>query len=273
MSSSPSSSGVLSATGMVDALDSRDSLPDALDLAWRRAYLADGPLDVQVPAGYEDPAVIADRDARFAQRRAADWADLGRYRDDNARAAGQPIDAVFLGDSITEAWAMADPDLFSGGVLNRGIGGQTSAQVLLRFMADVARLRPRVVHLMVGTNDIAGNTGPTTLADYQDAITAMLDLAASHRIRSVLALPMTVAQIPWRPELGDVTVRFDRLRSWLSETAVARGLVQVDYLPAFTDAAGRVRDGLLRDDVHPTAAGYRAMRPLADAALASALSA
>ncbi|HEY9546337.1 MAG TPA: GDSL-type esterase/lipase family protein, partial [Solimonas sp.] len=102
-----------------------------------------------------------------------DWPQLGRYRDANRALEGIPQKLVFIGDSITEMWQAADPALFGKGIVNRGISGQTTPQMLLRFMADVVGLRPRAVHLMAGTNDIAGNSGPTCTADYQNNIIAM----------------------------------------------------------------------------------------------------
>lgn len=128
------------------------------------------------------------REAREEALRARDWPNLGQYRDANRTLAGVSPKAVFIGDSLTEFWLAGDPGMFrygliSGGVINRGISGQTSPQILLRFMADVIQLKPAVVHLLCGGNDLAGNTGPTTFADYQNNIIAMVTLARLRRAR------------------------------------------------------------------------------------------
>ena len=115
-----------------------------------------------------------------------DWAWLCRYHAANLALPGGRADIVFIGDSITEGWGHFQPALFTGGIVNRGISGQTSPQLLVRFMADVVALKPRVVHLMIGTNDIAGNTGPTTPEAWKNNVRAMVELARVHDIRVIL---------------------------------------------------------------------------------------
>ncbi|HEY5806682.1 MAG TPA: GDSL-type esterase/lipase family protein, partial [Povalibacter sp.] len=117
-----------------------------------------------------------------------DWAWLGRYRDDNAKllASGAKVSTVFLGDSITEGWAQTDPAFFAKGNVGRGISAQTTPQLLVRMHADVIALKPRLVHIMAGTNDIAHNTGPMTAADSKNNLMAMCEIARAHGIRVVL---------------------------------------------------------------------------------------
>src|SRR5690606_2994033 len=121
------------------------------------------------------------------------------------------------------------PDLFSDGVVNRGVSGQTSPQILLRFMADVIALRPRAVHLMCGVNDVAGNTGPTTVDDYKNNILAMLDLASVHGMSVIVGSLTPVGDMPWAPHIGNARERVAEINSWLSNLAEARGLMFVDY--------------------------------------------
>lgn len=197
---------------------------------------------------------------------ARDWPALCRYRGENRALTGKPRpDVVFMGDSITEGWKQADPAFFSDRVLDRGISGQTSPQMLLRFPQDVIALRPRVVHLMAGTNDIAGNTGPGTVEDYQHNITVMLDLAAVHGIQVVLAAIPPARLLPWAGI--DPRPRITQLNAWLAQQAKARRLVFVDYAEGLTDGAGGIAAAYSEDGVHPNAAGYARMRPLTERAL------
>src|SRR5690242_20109703 len=131
-----------------------------------------------------------------------DWAWLGRFREDNAKllASGAKVDAVFLGDSITEGWARNDEEFFSKGNVGRGISAQTSPQLLVRMHADVVALKPRVVHIMVGTNDIAHNTGPMTAVDTHNNIMGMCEIAKAHKIRIVLGSVPPASKYWWRPE-------------------------------------------------------------------------
>ena len=258
--------------GMVDHLPGNGGPPPEA-LAFATAYMAEGEMDPALLAKLGDPEFLAERERRKAAQRQVDWANLGYYRDDNAARAGQATDVVFIGDSITEMWRIAQPDLFTGGVVNRGISGQTSPQILLRFMADVVALKPRAVHLMCGINDVAGNTGPTTPQDYRHTILAMLDMARANAITVILAGLTPLTGLPWSPEVRDPRGRAGELDLWLGALAAERGLIHADYRPALVDADGALRADLTRDGVHPDAAGYALMRPIADAAMASALAA
>lgn len=189
-----------------------------------------------------------------------DWAWLGRYAEDNHRllASGRRPDIVFLGDSITEGWRDKRPAFFTPGRVNRGIGGQTTPQMLVRTMADVVALRPRVLHLMAGTNDIAGNTGPMTVDQTQAMLTAICRLAQSGGIAVLLASVPPARSFPWRPGLDTVTP-IRAINAWARATAPGLGATFVDYTPALADADGAMRPGLAYDGVHPTAEGYVAM--------------
>lgn len=205
------------------------------------------------------------------EQRKQDWAGLCRYQAENAALPRDAhIRVVFMGDSITENWLAADPAFFSGGIVNRGIGGQTSPQMLLRFYADVIALHPRVVHIMAGTNDLAGNTGPTSPQQYKNNIMAMCDLAGVNGIRVVLAgIPPTVL-FPWRAELrpGPLVIA---LNTWMKHYAAQRKMVYVDYAAVLADASGAMRADLSHDGVHPHRSGYHRMKPLTERAIATAL--
>src|SRR5690606_23327793 len=180
-----------------------------------------------------------------------------RYQAANAALADGPAPSVvFMGDSITEGWVDGDPALFADGVVGRGIGGQTSPQMLVRFRQDVVALKPRVVHIMAGTNDIAGNTGPAQIRDFQNNVLAMLDIARANDIAVVLAGIPRSRRLYWR-EL-DPRPLIRELNAWLRDTAAERGLVFVDYGAALADNDGGLRADLGNDGVHPNRAGYAA---------------
>lgn len=256
---------------MVDRLDSKGFGPSEEDYAFAEAYLAPGDLDPKWIALLADPDRRARREALAAERKARDWAALSQYREANEALAGQAVDVVFIGDSITEFWRVAQPDLFTGGVVNRGISGQTSPQILLRFMADVVALKPRAVHILCGGNDMAGNTGPSTIRDYQNNILAMLTLAQAHGIGVVLGALTPFNVVSWNPAVGDLRARTAELNSWQSTLAAERGLARADYFAALAYADGLMKPEFHRDGVHPTRAGYAVMRPVAEAAMREAL--
>jgi lysophospholipase L1-like esterase len=197
-----------------------------------------------------------------------DWAWLGRYRDDNAKliASGAKVDAVFLGDSITEGWARMDPAFFAKGNVGRGISAQTTPQLLVRMHADVIALKPRVVHIMAGTNDIAQNTGPMTPEDSKNNLRAMCEIARAHGIRIVLGSVPPASKYWWRPELQPKAAAI-AMNDWIRGYAKEIGAVYADYAAALTDAKGNVKVSLAKDEVHPTAEGYAVMRPIAEAAV------
>jgi len=248
--------------GMVDHLDSSGAGPSQAEIEFATAYLQPGPMDPAILARLSDPARVAAREELEARRRAHDWAQIGQYRNANAALAGLPApEAVFIGSSITEMWTMADPELFSDGIVGRGIRGQTSPQLLVRFMPDVVALRPAIVHLLGGVNDIAGNTGPSTPQDYQNNIRAMAALAQAHGITMILGSILPCAQY---------RQRVAQLNAWLQAFAQDQQLVWADYHSVLAGPDGAMRPGLARDGLHPVREGYALMRPVAETALAEA---
>lgn len=218
-----------------------------------------------VPGRHFAPPPVPLRDAPLSGQAARDWGNLCRYRAENA-ALTRNVSIVFMGDSITEMWKVAEPGLFTGGVVDRGISGQTSAQMLLRFQADVVALKPRAVHIMVGTNDVAGNTGPTTEQAYRDNIVAMTTLARANGIRVILGAIPPAAVFWWAPNLRPAA-QIARLNRWLADYARRGGFAFIDYHRPLATADGALRDDFANDGVHPNRAGYAAMRLAGRAAL------
>jgi len=206
------------------------------------------------------------------ERLHSDWPYLARYRDQNLqlKTSGMRIDAVFMGDSITEGWLQKAPAFFIPGRICRGIGGQTTPQMLLRFRQDVIDLQPRVVHIMAGTNDIAGNTGPSTLKMTQDNFLCMSEIAMANKVHLIFASIPPASDYPWRPGLDTVTP-IAALNTWMMAQAQRLQATYADYFAVMADGKGGMLDGLSSDHVHPTEAGYATMRPVAEAALARAL--
>lgn len=206
-----------------------------------------------------------------ADRQAKDWPYLCRYASENAAvlASGIRPRVVFLGDSITENWKQGDPSLFGPTSLDRGISGQTTPQILLRFYQDVVALHPRVVHIMAGTNDISGNTGPTTDQAIVDNIRAMIDIAKANNVRVVLASITPSKGFSMRPGF-DPSPRIAAVNQQLVRLASERRVTWVDYFPALVDSAGGFNPALANDGLHPNRAGYAAMRPLTEQAIARA---
>lgn len=197
-----------------------------------------------------------------------DWAWLACYREENAKllAAGAKVDVVFMGDSITEGWARTDPGLFSNGIVGRGISAQTTPQMLVRMHSDVIALKPRVVHIMAGTNDVAGNTGPMRPEDTQNNFKAMCEIAKAHGIRVALGASPPASKYWWKPEIQprDAVLA---LNAWLRGYAKQIGATFADYAEVLSDGKGGVNLAFAKDEVHPTAEGYKAMRPIAEAAV------
>ncbi|HEX7741222.1 MAG TPA: GDSL-type esterase/lipase family protein [Sphingobium sp.] len=209
--------------------------------------------------------------AAAEKRKAKDWPDLCRYAEENARllATGQHPHVVFMGDSITENWKPGDPALFSGGNVDRGVSGQTTPQMLLRMYPDVIRLRPRIVHIMAGTNDISGNTGPTSDETIVDNIRAMIILAKANRIKVVLGSITPSSGFTLRPG-PNPAARISRVNGLLRQLATEQKVTFVDYHAPMTDKDGGMRAGLANDGLHPNRDGYAIMRPLTEKAIAQA---
>lgn len=228
------------------------------------------------------PTAVAQPSAdEQARRRAAqdvklrnDWPDLQRYRDANAKLSPPVTNehrVVFIGNSITDGWARYFPAMFPGKpYIGRGIGGQTTPQMLVRFRQDVVALRPKVVVILAGTNDIAGNTGPSTLEMIEDNIASMAEIARANGIRVVLSSILPVYDYPWKPGL-EPAPKIIAVNNWLKRYAAQHGDVYLDYHSAMADERGGMRPELASDGVHPTEAGYRVMAPLAEKAIREAL--
>jgi len=197
-----------------------------------------------------------------------DWAWLARYSNDNDRliASGAKVKVVFLGDSITEGWATNDPAFFSNGIVGRGISAQTTPQLLVRMHADVIALKPKVVHIMAGTNDIAQNTGPMTPRESQNNLMAMCEIARAHEINIVLGSVPPASRYWWHPTIQPKPVAA-ALNDWMRAYAKETGAAFADYATAISDSEGNVRLDLAKDEVHPTPAGYAIMRKIAEAAI------
>ena len=219
------------------------------------------------------------KDREFAEfnqasqmRTRQDWAGSCRFRSANESAATASATerprAVFMGDSITENWGMGDPDLFEHGVLNRGISGQTTPQMLVRFRSDVIALKPRAVHILAGTNDVAGNTGPNRPQDFKDNIMSMAELARAHGLHVILGSIPPAASFNWRPQLKPVA-RIRELNQWLRDYASQNGFDYVDYYSVLAGPSGELKPELSNDGVHPNRSGYRLMRKLVEQMISS----
>jgi len=208
------------------------------------------------------------------QQLRADWANLAKYREANstlAPPANNENRVVFMGNSITEGWHQYFATMFAGKpYINRGIGGQTTPQMLVRFRPDVVALKPKVVVILAGTNDIAGNTGPSTLEMIEDNLASMAEIASSNGIKVVLSSVLPVFDYPWKPGL-EPAPKIIALNKWMKDYAATHGAIYLDYHSAMSDERGGMRTGLASDGVHPNEAGYRVMAPLAEQAIEKAL--
>jgi acyl-CoA thioesterase-1 len=206
---------------------------------------------------------------------AVQWAQMDKYKAANEQA-GLPKEGekrvVFFGSSTTENWGSKYGSVFFPGkpYLNRGVSGETTAQMLLRFEQDVVALHPAVVVILAGSNDVAGNTGPTTLPEIEDNLRAMAVLATAAGIHVVLASQQPTTDFPWNHGMHPAADLL-ALSEWEKSYAQEQGLVYVDYYVALVGPDGSYKPGLSVDGVHPTAEGYRIMAPLAEQAIAAAL--
>jgi lysophospholipase L1-like esterase len=210
-----------------------------------------------------------------AQAAATDWPNLAKYRPTNAELSPPTPEenrVVFMGNSITEAWAKSFGQLFPGKpYIGRGISGQTTPQMVLRFRQDVIALKPKVVVILGGTNDIAGNTGPSTLEMIEDNLASMTELAKANGIRVVLASVLPVYDYPWKKGL-EPAPKIVALNTWIKDYAAKNGAVYVDFYTPMADERQGMKGDLSPDGVHPNAAGYAIMAPLVERAIAEALS-
>jgi lysophospholipase L1-like esterase len=211
------------------------------------------------------------RDQRILQ----DWPNLARYREENANLAPPAAGVnrvVFMGDSITNGWGRHYGKFFPGKpYLNRGISGQTTPQMLVRFRQDVIDLKPKVVVILAGTNDIASNTGPESLADIEANLTSMVELAQANHIRVVLSSVMPVCDYikPQTARRPPETIL--ALNAWIKDYCDKNGLVYLDYYTPMLDDHKMLKKELTFDGLHPNDAGYEVMSPLASEAIAKVL--
>jgi len=204
-----------------------------------------------------------------------DFAGIGRFAEENA-ALGSPARGeqrvVFLGDSITAGWSDAAPEFFAGRpYIERGISGQTTSQMLLRFRSDVVALEPAVVVILAGTNDIAGNTGPMTNEMIENNLASMAEIAAENEIRVVLSSILPAASYPWRPEVESPVFRILAINGWLKDYAERNDHIYADYYSAMVNDSGGMIESYTTDGVHVTRDGYAVMQERIEAAIDEAL--
>jgi len=257
-------------------------------------FIAIGAAKAQAPASAQGGApngappncaelpVLAERLAQ-ADKILHDWPNLARYAEANAAVAAPAkleLRVVFMGDSITDAWVSPEYGGFFPGkpYIDRGISGQTTPQMLIRFRPDVIGLQPKVVVILAGTNDIAGNTGPMTLGQIEGNLASMAELAKANKIHVVLASVLPVSTYG-HDQLGNpLDMRVNRppekileLNAWIKRYAAENGHTYLDYFSAMVDPQGLLQKDLSEDGLHPNAKGYALMSPLAEQAIRSAL--
>jgi len=224
------------------------------------------------PAAAPAPAPVTAWEVEHQKQLKEDWPWLSHFKDENMKlappAAGEDR-VVFMGDSITQGWHL---DLSFPGkpYVNRGISGQTSPQMVLRFRQDVIALKPKVVVILAGTNDIAGNTGVMTLEQSEDNVASMADLARANHIGVVLCSVLPAFDFPWKPGLTPAP-KVVALNAWMKAYAAEKGYVYVDYHTAMKDERDGLPATLSHDGVHPLPAGYAVMAPLVEAGIAKVL--
>jgi lysophospholipase L1-like esterase len=193
---------------------------------------------------------------------AQDWANLKRFQEENAQL--KSIDSTkkrigFMGNSITEGWIKSRPEFFEGKpYVNRGISGQTTPQMLLRFRQDVIDLKPSAVVILAGINDIAGNTGPSSIEMIMDNLISMAELAIANKIKVVFCSVLPAKDFPWRPGL-EPAEKVIKLNAFLQNYSKEQGLIYVDYFSAMVDGSNGLKEDLGYDGVHPNALGYSIM--------------
>jgi lysophospholipase L1-like esterase len=235
------------------------------------------PVAATAPATQTAPAPVdAAKQIATMEAKLADWPQLGRYRAENATlGAAESGRVVFYGDSITDGWGRRPNtgEFFPGKpYVNRGISGQTTPQMVVRFRQDVIDLHPAAVVILAGTNDVAGNTGPMTPEMTEDNFRSMVDLAKANGIRVILASITPAADYPWHKGLAPAP-KIKALNDWLKGYCVTHSVTYLDYYSALVDQSGGMKEGTSFDGVHPNAAGYAIMGPLAQAAIDKTLGA
>ncbi len=212
--------------------------------------------------------------ASIINLQAQDWANLGKYQAANRDLgipAGGENRVVFMGNSITEQWSSFTPNFFTKKEhINRGISGQTTPQMLVRFRQDVIHLQPKVVVILAGTNDLAGNTGPSTVAVIYDNIVSMVEIAQVNNIKVVLSSVLPVYDYPWNSDL-EPSGKIIELNALLKQYASLNNCIYLDYFSAMVDERNGLDSKYTNDEVHPTRKGYKVMIPLAEEAILKAL--
>ena len=207
--------------------------------------------------------------------RMRDWAEMARYRDANKTVvplARTDARVVFMGDSITDGWQQPRYGGFFPGkpYVDRGISGQTTPQMLIRFRQDVIDLKPKVVAILAGINDIAGNTGPSSAKMIEDNLASMAQLAKANGIKVVMCSILPAYSFPWRPGINPVP-KVTEVNNWMKEFAAKNNFVYCDYYDAMVDERKGLPANLSKDGVHPTEEGYKIMEPIVQKAIAKAL--
>lgn len=205
---------------------------------------------------------------------AQDWPNLAQFQEANAALESPKADenrVVFMGNSITIGWINSRPEFFEGKPwVNRGISGQTTPQMLVRFRQDVLDLNPKVVVLLAGTNDIAGNTGPSTIPMIMDNIKGMAELAHANDIKVILSSTLPAYDYPWRPGL-EPAPKIIELNKMIKAYCEEKGHIYLDYFSNMVDDRNGLPKKYAEDEVHPTVEGYKVMEPLVEAAITEAL--
>ena len=218
-------------------------------------------------------SLASSQESDFDKLMKLDWANLQKYRAENAKVKENSSEdlVVFMGNSITENWVWRHPEFFSeNNYVGRGISGQTTPQMLIRFTPDVIDLNPKAVVILAGTNDIAGNTGSSTVKMITDNIKAMAQLAVANDIKVILASVLPVYKYPWREQIDPIE-KITKVNQWLENYALENGHVYLDFYSAMVDDKKGLKDAYGEDGVHPVKEGYLVMEPLAKAAIAKAL--
>lgn len=205
-----------------------------------------------------------------ADAQKGDWAAFGRYENANEQVKTLPQskrEVVFMGNSITDFWINSDPAFFANNnYIDRGISGQTTSQMLVRFRKDVIDLHPKAVIILAGTNDIAGNTGDISLENILGNIASMAELAKQHHIKVLLCSITPAFDYPWHRGMQP-NIKIPALNKMLEHYAKENNFAYVDYFSALTDGNNGMRKGLAKDGVHPTLEGYKIMENIANKAI------
>jgi len=195
-----------------------------------------------------------------------DWANLAKYHEDNQKLKNSKKSKdriVFIGDSITEGWSNSSPDFFpKNNFINRGISGQTTPQMLIRFKPDAVRLKPKMIIINAGTNDIAGNTGPSTAEMIIDNICSMVEIGNKNDIDVALSSILPVYKYPWNEKIIDVPKIISFINLALQEYCKDNGMIFIDYYSSMVDERKGLKSEYGSDGVHPTKAGYDVMEKI-----------